>query len=97
MPAVNRSCIGVIVNKPYIKGFNSSRLKRLKKETQDFRSALEDRLSDHFKDRSVEEVIKIMAEWISLDDLLELNGKISILEGIKSIPNRNNREDKNAN
>lgn len=74
------------MNKPSLKKFSTNRLKRLKKETQEFRSALEDRLIDHFKDRSIEEIIKIMAEWISIDDLLELNGRVSVMEGIKSIP-----------
>jgi hypothetical protein len=59
------------------KPFSKSRLERLKKDTQDFRTSMEDKLVEYFKDRPTEEVIRIMADWLSLDELLELTGRVS--------------------
>lgn len=81
MYAANRFFIRTTKNnEPMKRQFSKRRIERLKKDTQDFRDSMEERLISYFKDRPVEEVIKIIADWISLDDLLDLTHRVSMAE-----------------
>lgn len=64
--------------------FDKDRIDHLRKETCDFREVVKARLAAHFKDRTAEEVVRIMADWMDLDSLLELDDRAAIARRILS-------------